>query len=192
MDFIGAPKASLLSYSMGSLMAFALVEQIPERIDTALFIAPDGLRPNRLLQLGSRNLLINRIFYKLVYSPATVDFILKQLFRFRYIDDPLFRILQGEFKSVETRLTCYNAITYHAQLRFKPDRLVENFNRHRIRSFFYFGKHDKLFPPDIGLSFSNKLNFNRLTVVEAGHELVNPGLNDLLRDHLSKQHNDQG
>ncbi len=190
LDEKGIGKVSVLSYSMGALMAFSLIEHIPERIGNTFFIAPDGIRPNKLLQFGSRNLLVNRIFYKLVYSPATVDFILGQLLRFRYIDKGLHRILKGEFHTEETRLTCYQAITYHARMRFRPDILARQFNSHGIRSYFYFGEQDKLFPPAIGREFCRKLQHGELAVLPTGHELVNAGLNNLIIEQLREKKND--
>ena len=116
IEEIGFEKVSLLSYSMGALMALSVIEHIPHKVRNAFFIAPDGIRPNKLLQFGSRNLIMNRIFYKLVYSPATVNWILNSMLKYRYIDEPLHRILQGEFGTEATRLTCYQAITYHGSI----------------------------------------------------------------------------
>src|SRR5690606_33835730 len=114
-----------LSYSIGSLLALALIKTIPERISTSFFVAPDGLRPNLLLQVGSRNMIVNRFFHKLVYSPRVVHFSLSCLMKFRYIDKSLYHILKGEFASEESRLACYNVITYYARLTFKQEEIAE-------------------------------------------------------------------
>ncbi|SES09669.1 alpha/beta fold hydrolase [Pedobacter rhizosphaerae] len=178
-------KISLLSYSIGSLLAFSLIKNIPEYINKAFFIAPDGIKPNKLLQFGSRNKLVNRVFHKLVYRPKTVQFILDKLLRYKYIDQSIHEILLGEFISEQTRLTCYNAITFYAKLNFKQDQLAEILNRHEIESFFYFGTGDKLFPPSIGHHFAKKLKKSSLQVLDADHNLVTPKLTPIIAQQLN-------
>ena len=187
----GLEKVSLLSYSMGALMALSIIEHIPDKIKSAFFIAPDGIQPNKLLQLGSRNLIINRIFYKLVYSPKTVDLILNSLLKYRYIDDPLHRILQGEFGTEATRLTCYQAITYHASLRFNKTKLAAIINKSGIETHFYFGKTDRLFPPSIGKEFCAMLKNSSLNILNTGHELVNKELGELINRQFTVTTHDQ-
>lgn len=194
-DFIhsidaGEQKVSLLSYSMGSLMALSVLKTIPEYISSAFFIAPDGLKPNRLLQIGTRNKLVNRFFHQLVYSPKTVNFGLNCLLKFRYIDSSLYKILSREFASEATRLTCYNAITYYARLKFRQDEIAEIINGKGISTYLYFGKRDKLFPAEIGRAFSARLRESHLEILDEGHELVNSQLCDLIKQQLSKH--DQG
>ena len=165
IEEMGFKKVSLLSYSMGALMAFSVIESVPQYVSSAFFIAPDGIRPNKLLQLGSRNRVINRIFYKLVYSPKTVQLILNSLLKYRYIDDSLHRILQGEFGTEATRLTCYQAITYHANLLFDKNKLAGIINKNKINTYFYFGKTDRLFPPSIGQQFTAMLENSSLHIL---------------------------
>lgn len=185
-------KISLLSYSMGSLMALSILESLPESIDSVFFIAPDGFKPNKLLQIGSRNLLINRFLYKMVFSPKTVNYLLDFILKLKYIDSSLHHILRNEFKTTETRLACYNSITYHAKLSFKQNKLAEILNRHEIKSFFYFGESDLLFPASIGTNFSKKLNSSIIEVLKGGHELVNEKLNETIRRQMSLDNYDKG
>src|SRR5690606_8584631 len=124
------------------------------------------LKPNRLLQIGTQNKLVNRFFHYLVYSPKTVSFGLNCLLKFRYIDASLYKILSGEFASETTRLTCYNAITYHARLRFRQDEIAEIINSKGISTYLYFGKRDKLFPAEIGRTFSARLKEGHLEILE--------------------------
>lgn len=182
---MGFQKVSLLSYSMGSLMALSIIEHLADKVESAWFIAPDGIRPNMLLQIGSRNRIVNRIFYKLVYSPKTVNLILNSLLKYRYIDGPLHRILQGEFGTEATRLTCYQAITYHASLRFNKIKLAETINKNKIKTYFYFGETDRLFPPSIGREFSAMLENTSLYVLNSGHELVNEELAKIINRQFS-------
>ncbi len=174
---------SLLSYSIGAKFAWSLIENMSQRVHNAYFIAPDGIEPNKLLTFGAGNKLINKIFHQLVYSPSTVKFILDNLYKFKYIDASLHRILDFEFGTVETRLICYNTITYFNSMRFERQKLAQVINECNINCHFYFGKKDKLFPPAIGLRFAKLLNKPNMHIFEEGHELVN----NKLMQYLSLQ-----
>jgi len=179
-------KVSLLSYSIGTRMALCLIENLPQRIAATYLIAPDGIEPNKLLRMGGANYVVNRIFYKLVYSPKTVNFLLNSLLKLNYIDDAIHRILKAEFGTTATRLTCYNTITYYAQLDFNRKQIAEAINRHNINCHLYFGKKDKLFPSKIGERFSTLLNEPNIHVFDDGHELVNAHMNNYLTTQLQQ------
>ena len=179
-------KVSLLSYSIGTRMALCLIENIPHRIENAYLIAPDGIEPNKLLKLGGTNVVVNRLFYKLVYSPKTVHFLLNTLLKLRYIDESLHRILKAEFGTVETRLACYNTITYYAQLYFDRKKIADYINEHQLNIHFYFGKKDKLFPSSIGERFGKLLKQPNLHIFEEGHELVNAEMSAYLAHQVRK------
>lgn len=185
-EYPNAEKVSLLSYSIGTRMALCLIENMPQKIESAYLIAPDGLAPNKLLNLGGRNFLLNKLFYKLVYSPKTIMFFLNFLLKTKYIDDPLHRILKGEFGTTETRLTCYNTVTYFAQLSFDQNKIASFINDYHLDCHFYFGRKDKLFPSKIGEAFSKLLNSPNLHVFDDGHELVNMKMNSYLASQLQQ------
>ena len=166
-------RVSLLSYSLGTRMVLALIEQMPERIASAYLIAPDGIEPNKLLKLGGANFLVNRLFYRLVYSP-------------NYIDAPIYRILQAEFGTFDNRLTCYNTITYYGTLSFDRNRIANHINENNIEVHLYFGKMDKLFPSQIGERFAKLLNLPNIHLFDEGHELVNEKMNQYLAAQLRK------
>ena len=182
-------KVSLLSYSIGTRMALCLIENMPQQIDSVYLIAPDGIEPNRLLKLGGANFLINRLFYKLVYSPKTVHFLLNSLLKFNYIDDAIHRILKAEFGTTETRLACYNTITYYAQLSFNRQKIAEAINKNNLNCHLYFGTKDKLFPSKIGERFGKMLNKANVHIFNDGHELVNSTMNNYLANQLQQNDN---
>lgn len=177
-------KVSLLSYSIGTRMALSLIEQIPQRIEAAYLIAPDGIEPNKMLKLGGANFLVNRIFHKLVYSPKTVSFLLNLLLKLKYIDHSIHRILKAEFSTTETRLTCYNTITYYGKLSFDRQQIAQLINKHGLNCHLYFGKKDKLFPSKIGERFGKLLDEPNIHIFDDGHELVNAEMNRYLTAQL--------
>jgi len=183
---LGEAQFSILSYSMGACMAWAILEDMPQKIDKLFFVAPDGIQVNKMVSILSNNRLVNRLAYKLVHSPKTVNFLLNSIQKFKYIDQDLHRILKQEFGSTETRLVCYNAITYNSKFRFDKTKLAALINQYDIDAFLYFGKKDKVFPAKIGQDFAQLLDRPRLHIFEEGHELVNNNLNTLIEKQLKE------
>jgi pimeloyl-ACP methyl ester carboxylesterase len=177
-------KFALLSYSIGSKLALSLINEIPEKILEAYFVAPDGIDPNQLLETGAKNKVLNYIFWWLVYSPKTVMFSLNSLKKLKYIDHSLHHILEKEFITQETRLACYNTITYFAELSLNKENLKKIINQNNITTHFYFGKKDGLFPPKIGERFCKDLKNSSLHIIDDGHDLINQNLNVLMKSHV--------
>lgn len=183
-------KFSLLSYSIGSKLALSLISEIPNQIDEAYFIAPDGIKPNLLLETGSKNRILNHFFWRLVYSPKTVKYLLYKLFQFKYIDASLHHILSNEFKTTKTRLTSYNTITYFAELSLNKKLLIQQINDAEISTHLYFGTKDVLFPPKIGKDFTKNLKNSNLYIIDDGHDLVKQNLNILIKKQLEESCSD--
>ncbi|MDA9555097.1 alpha/beta hydrolase [Pelobium sp.] len=175
---------ALLSYSIGTRMALSLIKEMPNRVLECFFIAPDGIEPNTLVNVIAKNRVINYIFWRLVYNPRVVMFMLNSLLRFRYIDDSLHYILAKEFETVDTRLVGYNTITYLAELQLNKQDLAEKLNQNNINSYFYFGKKDELFPPSLGKRITKDIKNTQLHIVDDDHDLVNHHLNDLIKEDL--------
>lgn len=176
---------ALLSYSIGSKLALTLVNEIPEKISEAFFVAPDGIEPNQLLETGAKNRLLNYIFWRLVYNPKTVMFSLNTLQKLKYIDASLHDILEKEFVTEETRLASYNTITYFSKLSLNKENIKSKLNQYQIKTYFYFGKKDGLFPPKIGKRFCKGLNNSSLHIIDDGHDIVNHDLNNLMKSHIA-------
>jgi len=171
---------SLLSYSIGAKLALAILQQMPHRIKTAYFIAADGFQNNPVLKICSSK-HINNWLLKLVYHPKTLHYILNNLYKYRYIDNALHRILSFEFSTQAYRMISYKTITYYSRLKFNRQQLAQYINTNQIETHLFFGKTDKLFPACIAYKFGKLLHKPNLHIFNQGHELINNELNEYLK-----------
>ena len=75
-DELKAEKVVLLGYSLGGRMVLTLLEQMPERVDRAFLVAPDGLR-TRPWYRGLAASGVGRWAYKrFVEHPARIHFVI--------------------------------------------------------------------------------------------------------------------
>jgi hypothetical protein len=86
-------------------------------------------------------------------------------------------------------LACYNTLTYFSALSIKKEKIKHLLNQNNIKTHFYFGKKDALFPPKIGQKFCEDLNNTNLHIIDDGHDLVNHQLNDFIKSKFSQTSN---
>lgn len=174
-------KISLLSYSIGAKLALAILQEMPQNIQSAYFIAADGIESNFLLNIFSSQ-HINNWLHGLVYKPKTVMFLLNSLYKYHYIDDALHRILTFEFSTEEYRMISYKTITYYSRLKFDRKYLAQLINENEIETHLFFGKKDKLFPAGIASRFGQLLKHPHVHIFNEGHELITERLNAYIKN----------
>ena len=168
----GINKFSVLSYSMGTHYATALVEQIPERIVEYIATAPSCLKPGPIVTFLSRNKLGNRILEKLVLSDKGMFRFLKFCRNMGFVDDKGHEILYREIATPELRFCFYACATYLRELKTDFHRFVEVLNYHNIPSIFIFGKRDSMFPPSIGKKILPQIKSSQTIVLDENHEMI--------------------
>ncbi|MEO5911446.1 MAG: alpha/beta fold hydrolase [Pelobium sp.] len=166
-------KFSLLSYSMGTHYATAIAEEIPEKVEEFIAVAPSILNPGRLVTFFSQRKSGNKILERLVLSEKALVSMLKWSRKFKFVDDIGYQILMKEIGTKELRFSFYACFIYLRFLAIDETRLLEALNEHPIKSVFIFGKRDLMYPPKIGDSFLAKLKDAKVLVLDENHEIIN-------------------
>ncbi len=169
----GISRFSVISYSMGTHYAAAIVERIPERIDRCIMLAPSCLRPGKLITFFSTTRPGNLLLKKLTLSDTALLRLLKLIRRLGVIDDKAYQILFNEIATPQLRFSFYACATYLKHLATDEKRFVEALNRFKIKSLFIFGRRDFTFPPRIGDRLIPRLNDAQKLVLDENHDLVN-------------------
>lgn len=177
-------RCSVLSYSMGTHYATAFTEEMPERIDEYIVVAPSSLNPGKLVSFFSLNKIGNKLLEKLVLSEKALVRMLKITRRLRFVDDIGYGILLKEISTHELRFSFYACITYLRFLTTDEDKLLKALKEHTIKPIFIFGKRDKMYQPKIGDSFLAKLNNVKVLVLDENHEIINQNFADALTEVL--------
>lgn len=169
---VGIGSFSVLSYSMGTHYATALVEKLPERINEYIATAPSCLKPGAIITFLSTNKLGNRLLEKLILSDQGMFRLLKFCRKMGFVDDKGQEILHREIATPELRFSFYACATYLRGLRTDFPRLIDVLNQPHIKSIFIFGKRDSMFPPSIGRKTLAKIPAAKIIVLDENHEMI--------------------
>jgi pimeloyl-ACP methyl ester carboxylesterase len=171
---------SVTGYSMGTHYATTIVEEMPERIDEYIVIAPSCLNPGPLTKFFSKNSAGNKLLEKLTLSKKALLNTLKLGRRFGFLDQVGFDILSREFGTDELRFNFYACFTYLRFLETDEPQLLKVLEEKHIRSIFIFGKNDSMYPPKIGNTFIARLKHAEVIILDDNHEMINANFVDKL------------
>lgn len=182
----GRQRISLMGYSIGANVALVLLEHYAELVDEVLLMAPDGL----FIYPGF-NFLMHRAAGKFLFKTVTksnwiAPGLLKGLKRVRVIDESLYKIAHSEMDTPQKRQDVYYTLNLIKQLQPDAVAITDAINRHKVKCYFVFGKHDMLFPKSAGMPFMNRIDpsLAHIHEVELGHWLVTPQLDEYLTQYI--------
>ncbi|MBK0383211.1 alpha/beta hydrolase [Pedobacter sp. SD-b] len=186
-ESLAIKRFSVISYSMGSFYATALVEEIPEKIDEFVTAAPSSLNAGKLITFLSSNKLGNKFLERLALSDNGMIRLLSVLKSLKVIDQKAYEILYREIATPELRFSFFACTTYMRFLKIDIGKFIDQLNVHKVRSIFIFGKRDKSYPAKIGASVIPKINLSRQLIIDENHDMINKNfaqnLVRLLNDH---------
>jgi len=182
------PHFSIAAYSMGSHYATTLVEEIPHRIQELFIAAPASFNPGKTINFLSLNPIGGALLEFLALRTGQgMPGLLWLLKRLSVIDQKAYDILLREIGTYELRFAFFACVRYKRFLTLNTEKLVENLNKHSIKSFFIFGKRDKNYPVKIGESIVPRIKEAQQIEIDENHDMINSEfgqiLVELLHDH---------
>jgi len=175
---------SVIGYSMGSHYATTIVEELACRIDEYIVAAPSSVNPGLLIKFFVKNKYGNKILEKLVLGEKALFNVLKLARRLRMIDGVGHNIILKEINTPELRFNLYACFTYLRFLDTDETKLAKMLNEYPIKSFFIFGKKDKMYPLPTNKHFFERYNGTKVIVLDKNHEMIDQDFVSLLSDLL--------
>ena len=164
---------SVIGYSMGTHYATTVVEEMPDRVDEYVVVAPSCLNPGSLTKFFSKNKTGNKLLEKLAISKKALLNTLKLGKRLGFLDQTGYDILSKEFGTDELRFNFYACFTYLRFLETDEPKLLQVLEKHHIRPIFIFGKNDSMYPPKIGNRFIARSKNAEVIILDDDHDMIN-------------------
>jgi pimeloyl-ACP methyl ester carboxylesterase len=164
---------TLLGYSMGGRIALSLTEIIPQLINRAVVVAPDGLHKNKWQWLSTQTHLGNRLFAYCMRRPFWMLRMIQLGRKMGIIDQRMFKFVLHYLTGEEQRAALYRRWTTLGKLRPNPSALQESIIQYQIPVRMLFGKYDNVILTKHGTRFSkNVKDWVIIKEIEAGHQLL--------------------
>lgn len=163
----------LLGYSMGGRVVLSLLERIPEKIVSAVLLAPDGLKVNSWYKLATQTWLGNGLFKMTMRYPQWFGFIVDLLKRAKWINPSVAKFVHFYIDDEKMRTDLYRIWT--TMRKFRPDlqQIKKKIAAHHIPVHLVFGSYDRVILSKHGFSFQKGTEkLVTVDVLAAGHQLL--------------------
>jgi pimeloyl-ACP methyl ester carboxylesterase len=187
-DELGCAQVTLLGYSLGGRMVLNLLEQLPQRVERAFLVAPDGLR-TRPWYRGLAASRIGRWAYKrFVEHPERIHFVVDALRATRLMNERMHRFLMGQTDSRAKRQLVHDVWLSYRLIEPDLGRVAAHAAQYSFPVHLIFGTHDRVIQPVQGMALSRHFapGSALLTHDELpfGHVLVTTELGTLMATRL--------
>ena len=164
---------SLAGYSMGGRVALAVYQQIPQRVQQLILLAPDGIKVNGWYWLATQTKMGNNLFRYCMKDPRLFFGVTGTLKSLGIINTGVYNYVQKHLQEPEMRSRLYAIWTLMRKIR--PDiRAVQSLiNIHQTRVVLLYGKYDHIIRFATGERFKKEIDaFCHLHVLNCGHRML--------------------
>ena len=179
-------KFSLCGFSLGGKFALATLEAFPEKVESLILIAPDGIKTSFWYSLATYPMLFRQLFKSMILHPNRFVAISRALNSLGVMEKGLIRFAEHQMDTQEKRRRVYYSWVVFRHLTFDLKAIAQLLNRHSIALILITGKFDKV----IRSKSMDKLLFHvkkyRHEILETGHNGLINGAAEMLRDHPDK------
>lgn len=164
----------LVGYSMGGRVAMTTLELMPERFESLLLIAPDGIKINLLYRFASGTMLGKWLYRGLIRYPQPLHFILDMLHKSHLLKEKFHRLVYINTETLAKRQQVYDAWLIHVKMIPNLEKIAEIVRSRKVRFNMVFGKYDSIIPPRLGKKLSDIIGSDiHYHEIESGHQLIN-------------------
>ena len=179
-------KFSLCGFSLGGKFALATLEAFPEKVESLILIAPDGIKTSFWYSLATYPMLFRQLFKSMILHPNRFVAISRALNSLGVMEKGLIRFAENQMDTQEKRRRVYYSWVVFRHLTFDLKAIAELLNRHSIALILITGKFDKV----IRSKSMDKLLFHvkkyRHEILETGHNGLINGAAEMFRNHPDK------
>lgn len=170
---VSQKKFYLLAYSMGGRIGLRLLQEIPERIEKAILLAPDGFHRNIWYRFATHTVIGRKIFNEFKKNPKLIIAIGKRLRKQGILSEQLYNLTHYYINDENARFLLYDR--WISTRHFEPDlkilqQLIASYN---IPVEMVFARHDKIIVADHGITFMKGLEKQiRIHIIDTGHSFL--------------------
>lgn len=164
---------TLLGFSMGGRIALQLLQQMPEKINRLILLAPDGLKVNFWYWLSTQTVIGNKLFRYTMRHPQWFFYMLAFSNRLRLINQSIYKFIRYYLHDSTARHLLYERWTCLNSIRPNLVSIKKIIHKFQVPVRLLYGKYDRIILPKRGEKFRDGIeSFCTLQVIQAGHQLL--------------------
>jgi pimeloyl-ACP methyl ester carboxylesterase len=163
---------SLLGFSMGGKFVFATLEAFPEKTESVILLAPDGIKTNFWYSLATYPTTSRKLFKSMINKPQRFKAIENFAVKIGLIDRGIVRFIESQMNNPERRSRVYLAWVVFRYLKFDMSAIANLINSNKIKVTVIVGKYDKIITTKNMHHLLRKLDNSTFEILETGHNGV--------------------
>ncbi|MBS1947917.1 MAG: alpha/beta hydrolase [Bacteroidetes bacterium] len=166
-------KLCLMGFSMGGRVCLSLLEQIPDKIEKMVLIAPDGLKESFWYWLAAHNKTGNKFFRQIMQKPDFLVSLSKAAKRMKLVNQSVFKFISYYIHDKQVREDLYNRWT--TMHHFRPDikHIQKIISNKKIPVRLLYGEFDRVIRYERAQKFIKKIKaYCNLKIAACGHLLL--------------------
>lgn len=182
---LAGKRFSIAGYSMGGRVALSVYEQIPQRIQQLILLAPDGLKMNFWYWLATQTFYGNRLFRYFMKQPAIFLSGTRLLKKSGLINMGVYNYIHQYLNVDENRKQLYTIWTTFRKCKPRVRIIRKQIKTNSSPVLLVYGKYDKIIRYSTGKQFRKGLeSYCTLHILPCGHRVLQhkniPGIAALL------------
>lgn len=176
---------SLMGYSLGGRLALKLIEMMPERIESVVLLAPDGVKKSRWYYFATNHFIGKRLFRRVVYKPGILFALVNGFRSVRIINEKMKKFVYSQFSDADNRLKVLNVWNTYSIITPKVSNVKKIIQKFQIKTLIFTGTYDPVLNEKIGYILSTGIEeYVKWIKIKAGHDLLKPVYADLIKEEL--------
>ncbi len=182
----GIGNFSLMGYSLGGRLVLKLLEMIPERINSLLLLAPDGVKKSRWYYFATHHFIGKRLFRKAVYKPKLLFTTVNLFSGLGIIKKKMKKFVYSQFSDEENRFKILHVWNTYSIITPSVRKVKATIQEYHIKTLIFTGTYDPVLNEEIGYILSHGLEEEvKWIKIKAGHDLLKPAYSDLIAQELN-------
>lgn len=166
-------KYALLGYSLGGKIALSILQYLPEKVSALYLFAPDGIKKNIWYNLVSSTFFGRLIYKGIIYVPLPFHLLIRTLHKTKLLSTRLYKFVYNQTDTFEKRMQVFKVWLTYKRIYPNIELVQQAIAKHKILTHIFFGRYDKVIPPEIGKNFISKIKQNaHMHIIYVGHNLI--------------------
>ncbi|MDR0793859.1 MAG: alpha/beta hydrolase [Chitinophagaceae bacterium] len=164
---------SVLGYSLGGRIVFYLLEKIPQLIEQAVLLAPDGMHKSVWYKLGIEIKWGNKLFAQIPHRYKWLLFLAAFLKRIGIINKSVFNMVAMNVETEFKRKRLFNGTMAMRMLYPNMKEVCLKIRDYQIATTIVLGKYDNIIPPKrVKILKKNLSPCLKIMEIESGHIIL--------------------
>ena len=164
---------SIAGYSMGGRIALSVYEQIPQRIQQLILLAPDGLKMNFWYWLATQTALGNRLFKYFMKKPGAFFAVTQTLKSTGMINMGVYNYVRQYLNQEGKRTQLYMIWTTMRKLKPEVSIIKTLIPKNNTPVFLVYGRYDRIIQHTTGSHFKKDIEeCCTLHILPCGHRIL--------------------